>query len=458
MKLKLLILVIFIFLWVSVFFQNSTVFSKEKISLISSKEFIASDFSRYFKKGEFNKALDVLEGLLKKYPHDSLILRYRALTLDKLGNHDAAISGYQQILSQNPNHVPTHLFLGLAYGRGEKFEEASRELNWVIKNSHSEEYRHWAQAQLTRLRQTREKLARQVRKKPYFIGKIGAVYDSNPLLIPDNKNLISTSRTAGADFPIDFSLGYPWILKRDFRFDTIYIGEGMLHDGGTDQVNFSSQGFALDVKKRTFLGHRAVLLGGRYDLKVNFLRSDLFSVINRFLLSANTSFWHKTRTHFYTRFSYSNYGPDGSNPSATSRDGYRGGLGLVQYFYTTAKFTTYFFLKQEGSFAQTRGDNFDRVGSLTRLGVHSLLDFLGHVDSDISMGFDYGTYPEFSSLSTLDLTERRDKRLDFYQALTYHWRPNFGTRQFYRFIKSDNDSGFFDRKRHMVGLEVIFSL
>ena len=458
MKSKLLILVFFVFLWMGFVFKNSIAFSKEKTSLISSKEFISSDFGRYFKKGEFKEALDVLDGLLKKYPHDPLILRYHALTLDKLGNHDAAVDAYKQILFQNPNHVPTHLFLGLAYGRSEKFEEATREFNWVIKNSHSEEYRHWAQAQLVRLRQTRERLAKQVKKKLYLIGKVGAAYDTNPLLIPDNKHLTSTARTPGMDFPFDISIGYPWVLKRNFRFDTLYIGNQMFHDGAASQINFSSQGVALDAKKRIFFGHRAVLLGGRYDLKFNFLRSDLFSVINRFLISLDTSFWRQTRTHFYTRFSYSNYGPDGSNPSVTSRDGYREGLGLIQYFYTTAKFTTYFFLKQEVSFAQIRGDNFDRVGSLSRLGVHALLNFLGPVDSDNSIGFDYGTYPEFSSLSRLDLTERRDKRLDFYQALTYHWKPNFGTRQFYRFIKSDNDNGFFDRKRHMVGLEVIFSL
>lgn len=447
--------VIFAFLVVSF---TSQVFSQEKTALISSKEFIASDFSRYFKRGEFSKAFNVLDKLLEKYPQDPLILRYRALTLDKLGNRDTAISIYQQILAQNPNHVPTHLFLGLAYGRSEKFEEATSELNWVIKNSHSKEYRHWAQAQLTRLRHTREKLNKQVRKKPYVIGKVGTAYDSNPLLIPDTKNLVSTPRTSGVDYPMALSLGYPWLLKRDFRFDTLYVGEAMLHDGGADQVNFYSQGLALDAKKRTFFSNQSVLLNGRYDLKFNFLKTDFYSAINRFLISADTSFWHKTRTNFYTRLTYSNYNSDGSNPPVSSRDGYRGGLGLLQYFYITEKFTNYFFLKQELSFAKTRGDNFERLGSLTRFGGHALLKFLGPVDSDVSMGYDYGTYPEFSSLSSLDLTDRRDKRLEFYQALTYHWKSNFEIRQFYRFIRSENDNGFFNRKRHIAGVEVLVSL
>ncbi len=432
-------------------------FAKENPSIISQGEFLASDFPKFFKKREFQKALDVIDSLLKKYPSDVLILRYRALTLDKLGRRREAIAGYKQILTQNPNHAPTHLFLGLAYARDGKSYDAEKELRWVVEKSGSEEYRHWAQAQLTRLRQMGKKADKKVKKKPYLLGKIGAYYDSNPLLIPDDKGLTSRSDKDGVDFPINVSLGYPLVLEKDLRVDALYINQELIRDGGASDVNFISQGFALDAKKRKFFGGRAFLFGARYDVKVNFLRDNLFSAVNRFLLSADTALWPKTRTHLYARYSYSNYGPDGSEPSRTSRDGSRGGWGFVQYFYTPS-LKAYFFSKEEVSFAETRGDNFDRWGSLTRLGIHTPLDFLGPADWDVSTGFDYGAYPEFSSLSTLDLGERRDKRLDVYTALTYHWRPSLATRAFYRFIYSSNESDFFDRKRHIAGMEVIFSL
>jgi len=425
-------------------------------SLISKEAFLSSDFPRLFKKRQFEQALKALDTLIKKYPDDPLLLRYRALTLDKLGRHEEAIAAYREILSRDPNHVPAHLFLGLAYARAGKLAQSAKELHWVTEHSASDEYRHWAEAQLSRIRQ--KKISKKVTKKPYLFGKTGAYYDSNPLLIPDDKNLSSRTREDGADFPIDLTLGYPLLLNKEFRLDAMYINQTMLHDAGADSVNFTSQGFALDAKKRTFFGSRAVLFGGRYDVKANFLRSDLFSVINRFLVSADTSFWRRTRTHTYGRFSYSNYGPDGSTPSVTSRDGTRGGLGVVQYFYTTADAKSYLFTKQEISFAETRGDNFDRLGSLSRLGVHGPLGFVTRTDYDASAGFDYGTYPEFSSLSTLDLAERRDLRLDLYGALTYHFKPDLATRGFYRFINSDNKNDFFDRSRHITGVEVIFSL
>ena len=92
------------------------------------------------------------------------------------------------------------------------------------------------------------------------------------------------------------------------------------------------------------------------------------------------------------------------------------------------------------------------------MGVHGPLDFLGPMTFDVSTGFDYGAYPDFSSLSTLDLNERRDLRFDVYAGLTYHWKPNLATRLFYRYINSNNDNGFFERDRHIAGVEVVFSL
>ena len=73
-------------------------------------------------------------------------MRYRALTLDKLGRRKEAIAEYRRLLSQDPDHAPTHLFLGLTYARDGEWSGAVRELRWVAENSGSEKYRHWAQA------------------------------------------------------------------------------------------------------------------------------------------------------------------------------------------------------------------------------------------------------------------------------------------------------------------------
>ena len=442
---------------ISLFSSSVVVAEPHKTQRVSAEELLSGDFAVFFKQKKYPEALKSLDVLLAKHPNDPLPLRYRALTLEKLGHWKEATAVYRHILAQNPHHVPTHLFLGLAYAKRGQRDEAARELRWVIRNSGSKEYQHWAQAQLARLRTGKRKPGKRIEKKPYLLGKTKIAYDSNPLLVPDDESLSSRKRRDGVFYGLNLDLGYPLVLEKDRRLDIIYIGHTVLRDGGTDDVNFTTQGAALDAKKRTFIGNRAVILGGRYDFRSNFLRSDLFSIVNRLVLSADTSFWKRTRTQFYGRASYSDYGPDGSRPAVTSRDGARGGLGAVQYFYT-ADLRSYVFLKQEVSLAETRGDNFDRKGYLARLGLHAPLDRKNRVDLDASIGFDRGVYPEFSSLSLLDPADRRDTRTDLYGALTYHWKPTLATRGFYRFINSDNRNDFFDRQRHIAGVEMVFSL
>ena len=424
---------------------------------ISSREFLSGDFPQALRARDYPRALKALDALAKQYPDDPLILRYRARMLEKLGRRKEAIAAYRKILAADPKNIPARLFLGLAYAREGNREKAVNELRRVAQNSGAVEYQHWAQAQLARLRAGKRKFGKRVEKKPYLLGKAGVAYDSNPRLVPDDESLSSRSKEDGVLYKLNLDLGYPLLLKKDRRLDALYLSRVILHDEGSDQVNFATQGVALDAKRRTFFWNRAVVLGGRYDARVNFLRSDLFSVVNRLLLSADTSFCKRTRTGLYGRVSYSNYNQDGSRPKITSRDGVRGGLGVVQYFYT-ADLRSYVFIKQEVSGAATRGDNYDRVGYLARIGAHTPLDRANRWDADASVGFDRGSYPEFSSLSSLEPGGRLDSRLDFYGALTHHWKPNLATRAFYRFIDSDNRNDFFDRRRQIAGVEMVFSL
>lgn len=93
------------------FFLSSPSFAVE----ISHKEFLSTDFIKSFQHKEYEKAIKECDALLKKYPNDPLILRYRALTLEKLHHPAEAINLYHQILAAHPNDEPARLFLGLAY-------------------------------------------------------------------------------------------------------------------------------------------------------------------------------------------------------------------------------------------------------------------------------------------------------------------------------------------------------
>jgi tetratricopeptide (TPR) repeat protein len=443
-------------LFVALFMLFFAVTASASSPEIPSREFLDSRFITHLKKKEYKKALKESEALLKRYPDDSLILRYRALTFEKLNKPDEAIKLYKQIFKKRPDYVPAHLFLGLAYIKQKKNREGAEQLRWVIQNSKSKEYQQWAQAQLNRLKVKPKKAGKPIKKKTYGVVKTGVAYDSNALLVPDDEKLSAKDKHGSAQYSLDLNVGYPVRLKKDSRLDIVYIGQQRSHDAGAKQVDFTSNGFAIDAKKRNLIGKRAVLFGSRYDFRANFLRSDLFSIVNRFVLSADTSFWKKTRTHCYARLGILNYGPDGANPDVSSRDGVRGGLGVTQYFYTN-DLRTFFFVKGEGSSHQTRGDNSIRQGALARLGFHAPLKFLKKTALDISTGYDWGTYPEFISASVLEPEDRVDSRFDVYTGVTHQWKPNAAMRIFHRFINSQNENDYFDRTRHIAGLEMIFS-
>lgn len=302
--------------------------------------------------------------LLKTYPDDPLILRYRARVLARLGRTKEAISLYRRLLSKDPRHAPTRIFLGQAYLQDGQPKAAAEQWRWVIQHSDSKPYRQWAQAQLNRLRVT-GKRAKIPEKRLYLTGRTGFKYDSNPILKPDDKVLAeSGNEKSGWELPVDLTLGYPLWLAPATRLDVLYLNREIIHDGETSAVNFTTQGLAVAAKHRMDVGRHAVLVGGRYGTRVNFLRSELFSVVNRLLLSAETAFTHRTRTYVYGRASLANFGPDGSNPPHTSRDGLYGGLGLTQYFYTS-DFRRHVFVSQELTLQQTRGANFTRRGTIS---------------------------------------------------------------------------------------------
>ena len=188
----------------------------------------------------------------------------------------------------------------------------------------------------------------------------------------------------------------------------------------------------------------------------NFWENAHSSIVNRVFLSADTSFWRRTLTHFFTDFTVFKYGTKVESADESVRNGVREGIGVTQYFYTP-NLKSFFFIKGEGDFDQAKGNNFNRQGASALVGFHTPLEFCRKTDLDVSTSFDWGTYPNFTSFSSLDTRDRIDKGFDVYVGITHHWRANLATRIFYRYINSDNNNSLFSRSRHLAGVEVIFS-
>jgi len=421
---------------------------------ISAEEFTSGTFAKFFTEGDYEAALRALAEVQKKYPGDPLVKRYRGVVLSRLGRSAEAIRIFEELLKETPNHVPTRLNLGEAYYRAGNSSAATREWKWVAENSPTEVYREQARAYLQRppIQPAQVRLA-----KTSWYASAGVEYDSNPLLKPDDKRLATAgNEKRGFRLVLNLGLTHPLVSDRDHRVDLIYTARQSFHDGETDSVDFTSQEVGINARKKDELLGKDVTWGARYDLAVGFLRSDLFSVINRFLFSSDWTLTPQTRTRLYDRFSISEFGPDGSNPDQTSRDGVSNDIGVTQYFYS-GDFRSYLFITEEFNQDNTRGGNFKQRGTTTRIGVHTAFLGMPRSDFDASVGYGFGRYPGFSSLSSADLNRRVDKTLDFYSAVTHHLTPAWAARLFYRFINAENENGFFDYKRNIAGIQFLYS-
>ncbi|MCI0564514.1 MAG: tetratricopeptide repeat protein [Nitrososphaera sp.] len=423
---------------------------------IPAEEFISSPFAEYFEAGDYKGALASLDVLAEKYPEDPLIIRYRAIVLDRLGRYDEALKLYDRLLSQDINHIPTRFFRAQTYARKGDTKKAIEELKWTVSNSETSEYRDWAEEYLKGL-EASARAARPVKRKRFYLfGNIGWEYDTNvPLKSNDSGVGFGSDKNAGR-FPLNLGLGYQVIQKPKLRFDAIYTARQSFNDDGLDEFNFTSQELAFDLRKTVSWWDRDVTLGLRYDFVTGFLDRDIFSLANRWRLSSDVKLTPRTRTYFYNRFGVSDFGPDGSNPPQTSRDGFEYQLGLTQYFYSS-DYRSYVFLGTEFDFDQTRGANFTRRGGSGRIGLHVPVSWIHRTDLDTSGGFNFGEYPRFESLSRLDPNQRLDNNWDYYLSLTYRLTPRMSIRTFYRYINANNRNDFYQYDRQITGVHYLFT-
>lgn len=422
---------------------------------ISPEEFLESPFAQLFRAGDDLHALEALDALGQTYPDDPLILRYRAIVLDRLGRHREAMALYRTLLARQPDHVPTRYFLAHAYARAGDTAAAMKEWRWVIQHSPSEAYRRWAQDQLDRFALAAR--APTERKRWYLFGDVGAEYDSNPLLKPTDKGVAVAGDEKQAErFSANLALGFQMLLRPDRRVDVIWTSRQSLHDRGLDAVNFTSEELTLDARQQVGFFGTDVVMGLRYGLAAGWLDGRMFSLSHEWLVSADGRLVPQTRTVLYQRVAFTDFGPDGSNPPQTSRDGLAADTGVVQYLYS-ADYRRYLWFGEVFEVGQPRGANFTRRALVSRLGLHLPVPYVPRTDLDLSGSLRLARYPRFVSLSPLDPERRRDTTWELAAALTHYVTRRLALRVSYRYVNANNRNDFFQHDRHIGGLQALFT-
>lgn len=425
---------------------------------IAPDQFLSSDASRYFQSGDFEKALVALNQLENNFPKDDLIQRYRAMTLDRLGRSNEAIQVFNELIDRNPEHIPTRYFFGQALARSGRYDEAADQWKRVVQDGEGTPYAIWAQNAIKQMagpnfsvEETPEKVQRW-----YIQARYGYELDSNVILRPEDKNLsVSGDRDAGRHSG-DLALRYRVLSRRDAAVDLTYAARQTLHDDNFNAFNYHAEEFGINARRRVKIGERDVVLGARYEYLLGFLSDDIYSNRNRWHLSFDTRFTEHTQTIFFDRMTVSNYGPDGREPSKTSRDGFENDLGFTHFFYNK-NFQRYLFIRGELNNDEARGSNFDAWGTTFRVGYHTPVPKLSRFSLDVSSGLKNKFYPDFESTTALDPRRREDLDWDLYTALTYALTKTLSVRFFYNYFNTENNNDIYEYNRHIGGLQFIYS-
>lgn len=419
---------------------------------ISAVQFMQSSFGSFFNTGDYDAAFDAINSLLDEYPNDPLLWRYKAMTLSQLGQTKEAIAIYTKLLKKDSDHVPTHYFLGEAlFYAGEK-DQAASEWKGVVESAAGSPYAEWAGAALKDLASNAPP-ERQIRRWR-IAARYGYDYDTNVTLKPRDDSLAASGDESAGRHSASLNVRYLAYVKKDLTVELEYQTSQSFHDDSLNEFNFHAEEWGINARKKVKIRNKDVVLGSQYQFLMGILDTSLFTVTNRWVMSADTRLTKYSRTILHNQLSVSNFGPDGFNPSQTSRDGGYNDTGFTHYWYTK-DFKRYVFLREEINVAQARGGNFDAVGNSNRIGFHTPL--AGKLSLDTSAGLQFMHYPNFTSLSSADTSDRRDLDWDLYTALTYQIKPNIALRGIYRYIRALNQNNFFDYSRHILGGEVVFA-
>ena len=426
---------------------------KKEAAVISSEAFLASPAAQFFQAGDYERALEAFESLLGRYPQDPLLRRYQAMCLDRLGRSEEALEIFKALLKDYPSHVPTLYFLGQAYFRTQQWEEAATAWQKVQELGRGTPYAEWAGEVLKRFGPTAA-LPAPSPPRWRMEARYGYEYDSNVVLKPNDESLANPGDQNSNRHTLGTRLNYRALAGKTFVIEGLYEFQQTLHDDSLDEFNFTFQEFGVNARKQTQAGGRSVIWGLQYSALPGFLNGDIFSFTNRWMGSLDTRWTPRTRTNIFGRWSASDFGPDGSQPADTSRDGFYQDIGFTHYWFPRDR-QSHVFVHEEFNSAFTRGDNFDRLGNMTRMGVHVPVG--QRLGVDVSGGFRFGGYPNFSSISAGDTSRRRDTEWDIHVSLIHALTRRVAVRGFYRFIKSVNQNNFFDYDRHIGGVEFTFA-
>lgn len=346
-----------------------------------------------FKARHYDLALAEFQKLAVAQPRDALILRYLAMTLDRLGRYDDAIRVFEQALALTPENPALHFHMGTTYYKARRGALAEVSFRRVLQLAPDSLYGERARRYLEALTQQRVQLQPAGTPGPlelYIQG--GLQYDSNIPAAPGDSSLFTGERSGIRMF--EYLSGRYHLLRNPDWLGSMDVStyQAEYPDSAFRRFRLSTYSAGASLQRTTTLWSLPLVASLKYELRAVLVDEDMYSRSHALTAGTQIGLTRGTTTHFHYQYTRDVFANKGFDRALSSRDADNHVLGLSQVWY---------FANRKGQVRAgyefqdnvSEGVNFRMKGH--KFSAGGTVPVGWGVQANLGAEYSHGRYPEF---------------------------------------------------------------
>ncbi len=420
---------------------------KAKSRGITLTEFMKSEPAQLFSQGDFKAAVRGFDELLKIYPNDILILRFRAISLTRLKNNDEAIETFHKALALDPDNIAVHYYLGEAYSAAGRDGESRREFQWVA-GKESTIYKTRAERAIYGGLKKSSAHARSSKKWGISV-TTGYEYDTNASYKSRDDRFSVAGDQNSSRFPLTATGNYRFYRKGKLSLnaDGIYA-----HNFYTDFPTLTTYtiGGGLSALYAFRLFNRSAYFNLRNGMSYTILRDEYF--VWTYSLSPSLVFFpHKNiRSTLAYRWGMYQYHRNGFEPDLTSRDSFNNSISFLNNLYLNSKKNLYLTFGYDFERADATGKNYIKNAHGIQLGAH--FPIFEKIEGDFNFRFKDSDFPKYA----YDPPARRDDQYVMTASISRPIAQYFILTFFYTYENTQARNNLYEYYKNVFGASLTY--
>lgn len=357
-----------------------------------------------FKARHYDLALAEFERLAAAQPRDALVVRYLAMTLDRLGRYDDAIAVFQQALALTPLSAAVHFHLGVTYHNAQRAELAHASFQKVLELAPGSLYAERAQEYLQAAPGQPVQAKPAAAARPFDLHLQGGLqYDSNIPAAPGDSLLYAGEHSGLRSF--EYLTGAWHFLREPGWLGSLEASsyQAQYPDSAFSRFRLATYSPGAALERTTTVLNLPLLASLKYEFRTVLLDGAMYSRSHVMTAGAKIDFTLGTSTSVYYRQIRDKFADKGFDAALSSRDADNHALGLAQVWYFADRKAQ---LRAGYEFQDndSAGTNFRMTGHKATLS--GTFPLAWGVQANLSADYSHDGYPDFQG-PVIRTTHRR---------------------------------------------------